>query len=89
VREAEPAADDPAVPELFLDLAGVRIRPDVEVFRVEPEQEVADPAADQISTMAGLVEPIKNLEGVRVDVAAGNSVFGPRDDGWNHDQGGL
>ena len=36
VRQAEPAADDPAVPEQPLDLVRVRVGRDVEVFRTRP-----------------------------------------------------
>jgi hypothetical protein len=67
----------------------MRIGPDVEIFRGQPEQQVPNAAADEVRSVPALVEPIQNLEGIRVDVAAGDLVLSPRDDGWNHDQRGL
>ena len=37
MRKAEPAADDPAVPEQLLHLVGMRRRADVEVFGPAPQ----------------------------------------------------
>ena len=48
VRQAEAAADDPAVPEQLLDLVRVRSSADVEVLRPPAEQQVAHAAAHEV-----------------------------------------
>ena len=80
VRQAETPADDPAVAEQLLDLIGVRGGADVEVFRPAADQEIADAPADQIRRVVELTQPIENLQGVRVDVAAREHVLGTRND---------
>jgi len=70
VREAEAAADDPAVAEELLDLMRVRRRADVEILRAAAEQEIADAAADEVRDVLALAEPVQHLECVSVDVAA-------------------
>jgi hypothetical protein len=74
------AADDPAVPEQLLDLIRMRGRADVEVLGSAAEQEVAHAAADQVSNVVRLTQPIQNFEGVRVDVTARERVLRARDD---------
>ena len=80
VRKAEAAADDPAVPEQLLDLVGMRRRADVEVLRTSAQEQVAHAAAHEIADVTGLVQAIKNLQRVRVDVPPRNRVLSPRDD---------
>ena len=81
VRQAEPAADDPAVAEQFLDLVRVGGRADVEILRPPLEQQIAHAAADEIRDVMVFVQPIENFERVGIDVTAGDHVLGPRDDG--------
>ena len=68
VRQPEPPADDPAVPEQALDLVRMRRRADVEVFRPPAEQQVADAAADEVGDVVVLVQPVQHLERVGVDL---------------------
>ena len=75
VREAEPAADDPAVAEELLDLVGMRRGADVEILRPPAEQQVADAAADEIGGVIVLVQPVQDLEGVGIDVATRDRVL--------------
>ena len=70
VREAEPASDDPAVPEELLDLRRMRGGSDVEVFGFPAEQQVANAAAHQICDVVSLPKAIEHFERVRIDVAA-------------------
>jgi hypothetical protein len=70
VRQPEPPADDPAVPEQSLDLRWVRVRPDVKVLRFSAEQQVAHAAADEIRDVIRFMEAIEDAERVRVDLAA-------------------
>ena len=72
VREAEAAADDPAVAKELLDLVRVRRRPDVEVLGPAVQQQVADASADQVRDVAVFVEPVENLERVGIDISAGD-----------------
>ena len=62
VREAEAAADDPAVPKELLDLVGMRRGADVEVLRPPAKQQVAHAAADQVRRRAGFVKPIEDFQ---------------------------
>ena len=75
VREAEAAADDPAVAEELLDLVGMRRGADVEVLRAAAEQQVADAAADEVRGVAVFVQPVQDLESVGIDVATRNRVL--------------
>jgi hypothetical protein len=86
VREAEPTADDPAIAKQLLDVMRVRRRADVEVLRAPSQQQIAHAAAHEIGDVIVFVKAVQNLERVRVDVAAGDRVFGPRDDGRLHHQ---
>jgi hypothetical protein len=65
VRQPEAPADDPAVTEETLDLVRMRVRPDVEILRPPPKNQVADAAADQIGNVTVLLEPLKDAERVR------------------------
>ena len=58
-----------------LDLVRVRGRADVEVLRAAAEQQVAHAAADQVRDVVELAQPVEDLQGVRIDVAAR--------DGWS------
>ena len=80
VRQTEPTPDDPAVAKEFLDLVWLRRGADVEILRAPTEQEVADGTADEIRRVTALVQPIEHLEGVGINVTAGNRMCGPRND---------
>jgi hypothetical protein len=75
VREAEAAADDPAVAKELSDLVGMRGRADVEVLGTPAEQQIAHAAAHQIRDVIVLVEAVQNLERVRINVAARNRML--------------
>ena len=64
VREPEAAADQPAVAEQPSHLLGRRIGRDVEVLRLDADQEVAHAAADEEGLVARVPEAIEDLEGV-------------------------
>jgi hypothetical protein len=78
--QAEATADDPAVLEETLDLIRMRRRADVEVLGSPTEQQISHTAAHQIRDVAVLVEPIENLERVRIDLGSGERVCGSLDD---------
>ena len=56
VHETEPAADDVGAPEQRLHLFGRRVGRDVEVFRRQPQQQVAHRAADDERLESRLVQ---------------------------------
>jgi hypothetical protein len=78
VREAEPASDDPAIPEELLDLVRMRGRADVEILRMPSEQKVADAAADQVCDVVVFVELVQNFECRGIDVPPRDGVLGSR-----------
>ena len=88
VGQPEPAPDDPAVAEELLDLIGMGRRPDVEILRDPAEQEVADTSADQVRQEIRLVQPVEHLQGVRVDIAAGERMLAASDDNRVDHRGG-
>ena len=84
VRQAEPPADDPAVPKQLLDLMRVSRRSDVEILGPAAEQQIAHAAANEICDVIVLVQLIQDFESTRIDVSARNRVRGPRHDGRFH-----
>ena len=64
VREVEAAADQPAVAEQLLHLVGMRVGRDVEVLRMQAEQQVAHGAADEKGLEAGVPQPVEHLQRV-------------------------
>ena len=80
VRETEPPADDPAVPEEPFDLIGMRIGADVEVFRPAAQQQIADAAAYEIGDVTLLLEPLKDAKSVRINVPARDRMICAWDD---------
>jgi len=58
--EAEPPADEPAVPEDLLDLVGTGVGGDVEVLGLTAEEQIAHPAADEVGKMTRLLEAVKD-----------------------------
>ena len=80
MRQPEPAADDPAVPEELLDLAGMGVRADVEVLRLAAEHQVAHAAANEIGDVVMLLQPMEDAQRVRIDVPARDRMSLARDD---------
>ena len=85
VREAETAADDPAIAEQALHFVGVRAGPDVEVLRATPQQQIAYAAPYEVGLETGGVEAIEHLERIGIDVLTREGMFAPGDDyGLDH-----
>ena len=80
MRQPEPAADDPAVPEQPLDLVRVRVGGDVEVLRDAAEHQVPDAAADEVGDVVAPLQPEQDPERVGIDIPARNRVIRARDD---------
>ena len=80
VRQPESPADNPAIPEQFLDLVRVCVGADVEVLRPPSEQQVTHTAADEVGAVAVIVEPIEDAKGICVDQAARDAVTFARND---------
>ena len=80
VRQPEPAPDQTRVAKGVLDLARVRAGRDVEILGADPEEEVADTAADQVRLVLGAAQPPDDLHGVRIEELLGD--FGRRLGAW-------
>jgi hypothetical protein len=80
VRQAEPPADQAAIAEQLLNLVGVRVRDDVEVFGMPVEQQIAHATADEKCLEACALQPVEDLERVGRDVGPADVVFRARDD---------
>lgn len=89
VREAEAAADDPAVTEEALDVVRTRAGADVEVLGTTMEQQIAYAASDEIRLEAGRVQTVEDPEGIGVDVLAREAMFASRDDNWSDHATGV
>ncbi len=76
VAEAEAAANDETVAKQFLDLLGMSGGPDVEVFGPAFQEKVAHSPPHEISHESVVLQTIKHLEGIGVDVLAGDNVLG-------------
>ena len=68
VRQAEPPADEAAVPEDTPHLARQRAGRDVEVLGRPARQEISDAAADQVRLVPVLQQPVHHLQRVGVEL---------------------
>ncbi len=85
VGQAESAADNPTVAERPLDLVRLCGRADVEIFGTPAQEQVAYTATNEVGGMSQLLETIKNLQRVGVDIAPAQGMLGPwKDDGKHH-----
>ena len=89
VAQTEAPTHDEAVAEELLDLLGVGRGADVEVLGPALEQQVAHPAPDQVGHVPVVLQTVENLEGVLVDVLAGDVVLGPGEDAGGDVPGGV
>ncbi len=80
VRQAEAAADQPAVAEQLLDLLRRGVGGHVEILGPPPHQQVADGAADQVGTEPGLAQAVEHTQRIGTDVLARDGVLVARDD---------
>ena len=75
VDEPEAFADDPRVPEEALELPRVGVGDDVEVFRLFPDEEIPDRAADDVDAVARGLEPHGDPDRVGIDIRAFDVMF--------------
>ena len=80
VTEPEPPAHHEAVPEQLLHLLGMGVRRDVEVLRLALQEQVAYTSPDQVTFEPVILQAIEDLQGIGVDVLAGEVVLWPRQD---------
>ena len=81
--QPEAPADNPAVAEEFPQLPGPGVGHHVEVLGRLAQEQIPDAAAHQVGGVAGMVEAVKDLQGLHVDVSPGDGMFGPGNDvGW-------
>ena len=74
VSQTETATDQETVAKKPLDLLRSCVGTNVKVFRGSAQQEITYAAADQVGQEAMAVQPVKHLEGIPIDLAAGNAV---------------
>ena len=79
--ETEATADEIAIAELALDFVGACVSTDVKIFWGPAKDQITDGTANEVGFVAELGEAVKNLKGIRVDVAARDVVLGSGDDG--------
>ncbi len=70
MREVKTPPDQPAVAEQLLYLVRVRVGRDVEILRVQAEQQVAYGATHEERLVAGFFEPIQHFQGIGRDIGA-------------------
>jgi hypothetical protein len=80
VDQPEAPPDDSRVAEQPADLVRFRIRADVVVLRLSTEHQVPDAPPNQARHVAGVVQPVKDLDGVGGYVSSGNWMLGSGDD---------
>lgn len=75
--EKKPATDEEAVPECALYLVGLGACADVEILGGSAHEQIADTAANKICGIAKRRKTIKHLQGVGINVLAGNAMIRP------------
>ncbi len=80
VREPEAPADQAAIAKQAPHFVGRGVGRDVEVFRLDADQEVTDAAADKEALVAGVLESIEDLEGVARNLRARHGMVRARHD---------
>jgi len=67
VDQSKSTADRPAVPEEFVDLVGMGIGDNIEVFRDFAQEEITDTSPHEIGQKTISVKTVKNLQGLFID----------------------
>ena len=80
VRQAEAPADEPAVAERAFDFFRQRAGGDVEIFRRDADQQVADTSAHEEGFVARLTQPVQHAQRIGRDRGARYGMFGTGDD---------
>ena len=79
VHDAEAAADDAGVAEQAPDVFRSGVGGDVEILRLQAQQQVAHAAADDEGVETGFIQLVEDFEAVRADLLPGDAVFRPAD----------
>jgi hypothetical protein len=83
VGEPEPPADETRVAKQPANGLRGRVRADVEILGNAAEKQISDAPADQVRLVARSVEPIQDLQRVRIDARARDRVLGAGPDAWS------
>ena len=81
VREPEPAPDQAAASEQLAHGVGRRGGRDVEVLRLQAQQEIAHTSTDEVGAMTRVGQRLQNPEGAPTDIGFGDAVLRLGDDG--------
>ena len=76
VHEPEPAADDERAPEQWLHLLGPRIGRDVEILRLDAEQQIAHGAADDVRLESRVLQSARHVERAARELCAAQRMIG-------------
>ena len=80
VCEPEAAADQPAVAEQVAHILGQRIGRDVEILRLDADQDVAHATTDQEGLIAGIAQPVQHFQGAAGNLRSGDRMLGAGND---------
>ncbi len=75
VGQAEAVSDESGIAEEVPDLTRVGIGGDVEIFGGLAQKQIADAPTHQVCRETMMVEPVKDLQSIRVDGLAGDGVL--------------
>jgi hypothetical protein len=83
--QTETAADETAIPEKPLDLAGGGVRRDIKVLRGPPQEQIADASPDEVADKAVVTKPVERPQGIETHLFSGYAVFFPGNDERLHE----
>ena len=78
--QPEAAADEAAVGKDLFHLVGVSRGADIEILGPVPQEQVPDTSAHQVGDVSVAMKSVQDLQGIRVDQGAGQTVFGTGND---------
>ena len=78
--QTESPADQPGIAEQLAHLLRMGIGRDVEILGLEPQEEIADAAADQKCLETGLLQPVQDFQGILGNLGPADSVVGTGND---------
>ena len=69
-----PAADQEAIAKELFDLLWCRVGANVKIFGCSAQEKITHATADQIGLITMAMQPVEHLEGIFIDIAAGDVV---------------
>jgi hypothetical protein len=75
MSQSKSSADDPAVFKKGINLMGVSIGGDIEIFRGLPEEKIPNASPDEISQESMPVEAVENFQSFLIDHSSRNGML--------------